>query len=178
MTGTKSDSGFVVKTAVDGSYKVVVGGEVWLHSGATTVQARGRHHSTGDGTLRLTGKPMSSKGSDLLGSWSMLNYSYSVTENHVDMCVKTYSHLPVAIFSQVAPNKSLLCVAVNKKFNILSNQCSYLFVVFAGCFPANKEPFLNQLAHVILVHNWYRSTSTCFHVYSREYTCSACCHKF
>ena len=44
--------------------------------------------------------------------------------------------------------------------------------------PANKEPFLNQLAHVILVHNWYRSTSTCFHVYSREYTCSACCHKF
>ena len=26
-------------------------------------------------------------------------------------------------------------------------------------FPANKEPFLNQ-AHVILVHNWYCSTST------------------
>ena len=44
--------------------------------------------------------------------------------------------------------------------------------------PANKEPFLNQLARVILVHNWYRSTSTCFHVYSREYTCSACCHEF
>ena len=33
--------------------------------------------------------------------------------------------------------------------------------------PANKEPFLNQLARVILVHNWYRSTSMCFHVYSR-----------
>ena len=30
--------------------------------------------------------------------------------------------------------------------------------------PAKKEPFLNQLAHVILVHNWYLSTSTCFHV--------------
>ena len=30
--------------------------------------------------------------------------------------------------------------------------------------PANKEPFLNQLAGVILVHNWYRSTSMCFHV--------------
>ena len=44
--------------------------------------------------------------------------------------------------------------------------------------PANKEPFLNQLAHIILVHNWYRSTSTCFHVYSRKYTCSACCHRF
>ena len=44
--------------------------------------------------------------------------------------------------------------------------------------PANKEPFLNQLAHVILVHNWYHSTSTCVHVYSREYTCSACCHEF
>ena len=43
---------------------------------------------------------------------------------------------------------------------------------------ANKEPFLNQLACVILVHNWYRSTSTCFHVYPREYMCSACCHKF
>ena len=26
----------------------------------------------------------------------------------------------------------------------------------------------NQLAHVILVHNWNRSTSTCFHLYSRE----------
>ena len=38
--------------------------------------------------------------------------------------------------------------------------------------PANKEPFLNQLARVIQVHNWYRSTSTCFHVYSCEYTCS------
>ena len=35
--------------------------------------------------------------------------------------------------------------------------------------PANKEPFLNQLAHVIRVNNLYRSTSTCFHVYSREY---------
>ena len=44
--------------------------------------------------------------------------------------------------------------------------------------PANKEPFLNQLARVILVHNWYRSTSTCFHVYSCEYMCSACCHDF
>ena len=42
-----------------------------------------------------------------------------------------------------------------------------------------KEPFLNQLADVILIHNWYRSTSTCFHVYSREYTCSTgCCHEF
>ena len=40
-------------------------------------------------------------------------------------------------------------------------------------YPANKEPFLNQLAGVILVHNWYRSTSTCFHVYSREYTCTS-----
>ena len=44
--------------------------------------------------------------------------------------------------------------------------------------PANKEPFLNQLARVTLVHNWYRTTSMCFHVYSREYTCSANCHKF
>ena len=44
--------------------------------------------------------------------------------------------------------------------------------------PTNKEPFLNHLARVILVHNWYCSTSMCFHVYSREYTCSACCHKF
>ena len=44
--------------------------------------------------------------------------------------------------------------------------------------PANKEPFLNQLACVILVHKWYRSTSMCFHVYSCEYTCSTCCHEF
>ena len=34
----------------------------------------------------------------------------------------------------------------------------------------NKEPFLNQLAHVILVHNLYSSTSTCFLVYSHEFT--------
>ena len=90
-----------MKTALDGSYKIVVGGDVWLHSGATTVQAGGKHHSTGDGTLRLTGKPISSEGSDLLGSWSMFNYSYSVTHSEVDMCVRTYTHLPVAIFSQV-----------------------------------------------------------------------------
>ena len=45
-------------------------------------------------------------------------------------------------------------------------------------FPTNKEPFLNQLAHVILVHNCYHSTSTCFHVYTHEYTCSAGCHEF
>ena len=44
--------------------------------------------------------------------------------------------------------------------------------------PENKEPFLNQLAHVILVYNWYRPTSICFLVYSCEYTCFACCHKF
>ena len=47
-----------------------------------------------------------------------------------------------------------------------------------GHISANKEPYLNQLACVILVHNWYRSTSTCFLVYSLEYTCSACCHEF
>ena len=29
-----------------------------------------------------------------------------------------------------------------------------------------------------LLQLWYHSTSTCFHVYSREYTCSACCHEF
>ena len=37
------------------------------------------------------------------------------------------------------------------------NNCAY------SDNPANKEPFLNQLARVILVHNWYHSTSTCFH---------------
>ena len=31
-------------------------------------------------------------------------------------------------------------------------------------YPANKEPFLNQLTCVILDRNWYRSTSTCLHV--------------
>ena len=51
-------------------------------------------------------------------------------------------------------------------------------LMFYVMIPANKEPFLNQLTRVILVHNWYRSTSTCFHVYSREYTCSVCCHEF
>ena len=45
-------------------------------------------------------------------------------------------------------------------------------------YPANTELFLNQLAHVILVHNWYRSTSMCLYVYSPEYTCSACLHEF
>jgi hypothetical protein len=34
-------------------------------------------------------------------------------------------------------------------------------------FPAYKEPFLNQLARVILVHNWYRSTSMCIQVNTR-----------
>ena len=36
--------------------------------------------------------------------------------------------------------------------------------ILALHLPANKEPFLNQLACVILVHNWYCSTSTCFHM--------------
>ena len=49
---------------------------------------------------------------------------------------------------------------------------------FAQDFPANKKPFLNHLAQVILVHNSYCSTNTCFHMYSCEYTCSACCHEF
>jgi len=44
--------------------------------------------------------------------------------------------------------------------------------------PANKEAFLNQLARVILIRNWYHSTSTCFHVYLCEYMCSACCLEF
>ena len=51
------------------------------------------------------------------------------------------------------------------------------FHILTSCLwpiPANMEPFLNQLARVILVHNWYRSSSTCFHVCF----CSACCHKF
>ena len=39
---------------------------------------------------------------------------------------------------------------------------------FQTQYPANKEPFLNQLARVILVHTCYCSSSTCFHVYSRE----------
>ena len=49
---------------------------------------------------------------------------------------------------------------------------------YSVVIPANKEPFLNQLTHVTLVHNWCRSTSMCFHVYSRAYTCSACYHEF
>jgi len=34
-----------------------------------------------------------------------------------------------------------------------------VFISLPGKYPANK------LAHVILVHNWYRSTSMCFHMY-------------
>ena len=56
---------------------------------------------------------------------------------------------------------------------------SFSFInVYSITVPANKEPFLNQLVRVILVHNWYHSTSTCFLVHSHEYTCSACCHEF
>ena len=56
--------------------------------------------------------------------------------------------------------------------------CSSVSSFYCYYCIANKESFLNQLAHVILAHNWYRSTSMCFHVYSHEYTCSACCHEF
>ena len=41
--------------------------------------------------------------------------------------------------------------------------CVYIYI-YIYIYPTNKEPFLNQLACVIVVHNWYRSTSTCFHV--------------
>ena len=44
--------------------------------------------------------------------------------------------------------------------------CVCMCVYVCVCVPANKEPFLNQLVLVILVHNWYQSNSTCFLVYS------------
>ena len=101
VRGRRSDDGLVVKTAQDGSYKVSVDGDVWLHSGATTVQAGGRHHSSKDGTLPMAGEPSGSEGSDLLGPWNMYSYSYLVTDSQVDMSVKTYTQLSVAVFSQV-----------------------------------------------------------------------------
>ena len=56
--------------------------------------------------------------------------------------------------------------------------CEYLTVsVFS--LPSKQGTISEPVGRChILVHNWYCSTSMCFHVYSREYTCSACCHEF
>ena len=52
---------------------------------------------------------------------------------------------------------SIMLIVVRNSVYIL---CTFKFIC-NGCYiPANKKRFLNHLAHVILVHNWYCSTST------------------
>ena len=70
---------------------------------------------------------------------------------------------------------SCVCLGIFKKLIQTENDGHSPSIVLSPDIPANKEPFLNQLACVLLVHNWYCPTSTCFHMYSGEYTCSACC---
>ena len=73
---------------------------------------------------------------------------------------------------------SILVLPCNNKKNTNYLRSAQTNSIALKNYPANKEPFLNQLTRVILVHNWHRSTSMCFIVYSHEYTCSACCNEF
>ncbi|XP_046559428.1 uncharacterized protein LOC124268493 [Haliotis rubra] len=86
---------FAVNVNTDGSYNVVVQGEVWLKSAPTFFTSDSKVFTTADGSLKLV-KNTQSSGVDFIGQWQSSSFLYQAGTSQIE-----------SSFVQYTPDKSI-----------------------------------------------------------------------
>ncbi|XP_067661068.1 uncharacterized protein [Haliotis asinina] len=92
---------FAVNVNSDGTYNVVVQGDVWLKSAPTFFRADGQVFSSADGSLKLV-KNTQSSGEDVIGQWEANNFLYQAGSSQIEASFVQYTPDP-SIFTYNNP---------------------------------------------------------------------------
>ncbi|XP_046547875.1 uncharacterized protein LOC124257775 [Haliotis rubra] len=92
---------FAVNVNSDGTYSVVVQGDVWLKSAPTFFRADGQVFSSADGSLKLV-KNTQSSGVDIIGQWEANSFLYKAGSSQIEASFVQYTPDP-SIFTYNNP---------------------------------------------------------------------------
>ncbi|XP_067661072.1 uncharacterized protein [Haliotis asinina] len=92
---------FAVNVNNDGTYNVVVQGDVWLKSAPTFFRADGQVFSSADGSLKLV-KNTQSNGDDVIGQWEANSFLYQAGSSQIEASFVQYTPDP-SIFTYNNP---------------------------------------------------------------------------
>ena len=90
-----------ITLSTSGSYVISVNNASWLTSGPTYFRADNCTYSTADGTLKQVNLPVSANGTDLLGSYQKVVYTWNAGQQTVQTAVTHYRDVEALVFSQV-----------------------------------------------------------------------------
>lgn len=86
---------------VDGA--VGVGEETWFNPGNTSVTVDGKLFSTADGSLKAAGAPTTTKGSDVLGPYSLTTSKWTAGTTPFETSQRVYDDGEMIVFAQTFP---------------------------------------------------------------------------
>ncbi|XP_046547850.1 uncharacterized protein LOC124257765 isoform X2 [Haliotis rubra] len=102
MSGvSKGKQDFAVNVSSDGTYSIVVQGDVWLKSAPTFFRADGQVFSSADGSLKLV-KNTQSSGVDVIGQWEANSFLYQAGSSQIEASFVQYTPDP-SIFTYNNP---------------------------------------------------------------------------
>ncbi|XP_046547847.1 uncharacterized protein LOC124257764 isoform X1 [Haliotis rubra] len=131
VSGGKQD--FAVNVNNDGTYNVVVQGDVWLKSAPTFFRADGQVFSSADGSLKLV-KNTQSSGVDVIGQWEANSFLYQAGSSQIEASFVQYTPDP-SIFTYNNPALPFILFKqryINGANNTASNSSDLTIAGFPG----------------------------------------------
>ncbi|XP_046547851.1 uncharacterized protein LOC124257766 [Haliotis rubra] len=124
---------FAVNVNNDGTYNVVVQGDVWLKSAPTFFRADGQVFSSADGSLKLV-KNTQSSGVDVIGQWEASSFLYQAGSSQIEASFVQYTPDP-SIFTYNNPALPFMLFKqryINGANNTASNSTAFTISGFPG----------------------------------------------
>ncbi|XP_046547865.1 uncharacterized protein LOC124257770 isoform X1 [Haliotis rubra] len=124
---------FAVNVNSDGTYNVIVQGDVWLKSAPTFFRADGQVFSSADGSLKLV-KNTQSSGVDVIGQWEANSFLYQARSSQIEASFVQYTPDP-SIFTYNNPAIPFMLFKqryINGANNTTSNRTAFTISGFPG----------------------------------------------
>ncbi|XP_071115649.1 uncharacterized protein [Haliotis cracherodii] len=133
VTVSEGKQDFAVNVNDDGTYNVVVQGDVWLKSAPTFFRADGQVFSSADGSLKLV-KNTQSSGVDVVGQWEANSFLYQAGSSQIEASFVQYTPDP-SIFTYNNPAIPFMLFKqryINGANNTASNSSDFTISGFPG----------------------------------------------
>ncbi|XP_046547869.1 uncharacterized protein LOC124257772 [Haliotis rubra] len=133
VTVSDGKQDFAVNVNSDGTYSVVVQGDVWLKSAPTFFRADGQVFSSADGSLKLV-KNTQSSGEDVIGQWEANSFLYQAGSSQIEASFVQYTPDP-SIFTYNNPAIPFILFKqryINGANNTASNSTAFTISGFPG----------------------------------------------
>jgi len=100
------------------SYVISVSDTPWLVSGPTYFRGDNVTYSTADGSLKQSGPPTATNGSDILGPYKKVVHTWKAGQQEVHTAVRYYNNVQAVVFSQVVISHNSTVVMFQYRYRI------------------------------------------------------------